>query len=44
MGATANDRTKLTDQVAEEVRRYFGGKVLRTVILRSVKVSEAPGL
>ena len=36
-------RTKLADQVAEEVRRYFGPKVLRTVIPRSVKVSEAPG-
>ena len=36
-------RTKLADQVAEEVRRYFGEKVLRTVIPRSVKVSEAPG-
>lgn len=36
-------RTKLADQVAEEVRRYFGEKVLQTVIPRSVKVSEAPG-
>jgi len=36
-------RTKLADQVAEEVRRFFGEKVLRTVIPRSVKVSEAPG-
>jgi chromosome partitioning protein len=36
-------RTKLADQVAEEVRRFFGDKVLRTVIPRSVKVSEAPG-
>jgi chromosome partitioning protein len=36
-------RTKLADQVSEEVRRYFGNKVLRTVIPRSVKVSEAPG-
>ncbi len=36
-------RTKLADQVAQEVRRYFGSKVLRTVIPRSVKVSEAPG-
>jgi len=36
-------RTKLADQVADEVRRYFGNKVLRTVIPRSVKVSEAPG-
>lgn len=36
-------RTKLAEQVSEEVRRYFGAKVLRTVIPRSVKVSEAPG-
>jgi chromosome partitioning protein len=36
-------RTKLADQVADEVRQYFGDKVLRTVIPRSVKVSEAPG-
>jgi chromosome partitioning protein len=36
-------RTKLADQVATEVRRYFGDKVLHTVIPRSVKVSEAPG-
>ena len=36
-------RTKLADQVAEEVRKHFGTLVLRTVIPRSVKVSEAPG-
>lgn len=36
-------RTKLADQVADEVRKYFGDKVLSTVIPRSVKVSEAPG-
>ena len=36
-------RTKLADQVAEDVRAHFGDKVLRTVIPRSVKVSEAPG-
>ena len=36
-------RTKLADQVAMEVRRFFGDKVLGTVIPRSVKVSEAPG-
>jgi chromosome partitioning protein len=36
-------RTKLADQVADEVRRFFGDKVLRAVIPRSVKVSEAPG-
>ncbi|MFT3901507.1 MAG: ParA family protein [Gordonia sp. (in: high G+C Gram-positive bacteria)] len=36
-------RTKLADQVAEEVRRHFGDKVLKTIVPRSVKVSEAPG-
>jgi chromosome partitioning protein len=36
-------RTKLADQVTAEVRQHFGEQVLRTVIPRSVKVSEAPG-
>jgi len=36
-------RTKLADQVAEEVRTHFGESVLRTRIPRSVRVSEAPG-
>ncbi|WP_038169320.1 ParA family protein [Tomitella biformata] len=36
-------RTKLAGQVAEEVRNHFGSMVLRTMIPRSVKVSEAPG-
>jgi chromosome partitioning protein len=36
-------RTRLADQVAEDVRTHFRAKVLRTVIPRSVKVSEAPG-
>ncbi len=36
-------RTRLADQVAEDVRAHFGDKVLKTVIPRSVKVSEAPG-
>ncbi|WP_425394568.1 ParA family protein [Aldersonia kunmingensis] len=36
-------RTKLADQVAAEVRSHFGDTVLRSVIPRSVKVSEAPG-
>lgn len=36
-------RTKLAGQVAEEVRNHFGQVVLRTIIPRSVKVSEAPG-
>ncbi len=36
-------RTKLAGQVAEEVRNHFGQVVLKTIIPRSVKVSEAPG-
>lgn len=36
-------RTKLAEQVASEVRGHFGDVVLRNMIPRSVKVSEAPG-
>jgi chromosome partitioning protein len=35
-------RTKLAEQVAQEVRRHFGPRVLRTTIPRSVRLSEAP--
>ena len=35
-------RTRLAAQVAEEVRSHFGDTVLRAVIPRSVRVSEAP--
>jgi chromosome partitioning protein len=35
-------RVRLTQQVAEEVRRYFGSQALRTVIPRNVRLSEAP--
>ena len=35
-------RTKLADQVVTEVRDHFGEKVLRTVIPRTVRLSEAP--
>jgi chromosome partitioning protein len=36
-------RTRLADQVADEVRNHFGETVLRASIPRSVRVSEAPG-
>ncbi|MGN8027766.1 ParA family protein [Microbacterium sp. 22242] len=35
-------RTRLAQQVAEEVRSHFPNEVLETVIPRSVRVSEAP--
>jgi chromosome partitioning protein len=35
-------RTKLADQVVSEVRDHFGDKVLRAVVPRSVRLSEAP--
>jgi chromosome partitioning protein len=35
-------RTKLSDQVVTEVREHFGDKVLRSVIPRTVRLSEAP--
>lgn len=37
-----DSRTKLSNQVADEVRKYFGDKVFETVIPRTVKLSEAP--
>ncbi|MGH3544682.1 MAG: ParA family protein, partial [Mycobacteriales bacterium] len=36
-------RTKLADQVAQEVREHFKEQVVDVVIPRSVRVSEAPG-
>lgn len=35
-------RTKLSDQVASEVREHFGEKVCRIMIPRTVRLSEAP--
>ena len=35
-------RTKLSGQVTEEVRKYFGSTVYKTVIPRNVRLSEAP--
>jgi chromosome partitioning protein len=36
-------RTKLSEQVVAEVRRYFGDRVYGTIIPRTVRLSEAPG-
>jgi chromosome partitioning protein len=35
-------RTRLAEQVVEEVRRHFGDKVCRNVVPRTVRLSEAP--
>jgi chromosome partitioning protein len=35
-------RTRLAEQVADDVRRHFGDLVLSTVVPRSVRLSEAP--
>jgi chromosome partitioning protein len=35
-------RTKLSDEVAEEIRKHFGDKVCRNIVPRTVRLSEAP--
>lgn len=35
-------RTRLSAQVADEVRRHFGQQVIRSTVPRSVRISEAP--
>ncbi len=36
-------RTNLAMQVVDEVKRFFPGKVYKTIIPRNVRISEAPG-
>ena len=38
-----DSRTKLSEQVVEEVRRYFGTRVYDSIVPRTVRLSEAPG-
>ena len=40
---TMNSRTTLSNEVIEEVKKYFKEKVYNTVIPRNVKLSESPG-
>ncbi|MDP8258961.1 MAG: AAA family ATPase [Candidatus Aadella gelida] len=39
----ADFRTNLTKEVIEEVKKYFGDKVYKTIIPRTIKLTEAPG-
>lgn len=35
-------RLRLSNQIVEEVKKYFGAKVFQTIIARNVRLSEAP--
>jgi len=37
-----DDRTNLAQQVAEELRKYFGEKLCATTIPRNIRLAEAP--
>lgn len=37
-----DSRLRLSNQIVEEVKKYFGEKVYSTVISRNVRLSEAP--
>lgn len=39
----ADFRTNLTQEVINEVKKYFGDKVYKTIIPRNIRLSEAPG-
>jgi chromosome partitioning protein len=35
-------RLRLSNQIVEEVKKYFGEKVFKSVVTRNVRLSEAP--
>ena len=37
-----DDRTNLAQQVTQELKNYFGDKLLKTIIPRNVRLAEAP--
>ncbi|MFH1790433.1 MAG: ParA family protein [Candidatus Omnitrophota bacterium] len=39
----ADYRTRLTREVIDEVKKFFGDKVYKTIIPRTIKLTEAPG-
>jgi len=39
---TMYSRTRLSDQAVKEIRKYFPGKVFKTIIPRNIRLAEAP--
>src|SRR4029079_14612497 len=37
-----DDRTRLSKEVADEVRRHFGDAVFQSIVPRSIRLAEAP--
>jgi chromosome partitioning protein len=37
-----DSRLRLSNQILEEVRKYFGAKLFKTIIMRNIRLSEAP--
>jgi chromosome partitioning protein len=37
-----DSRLRLSNQIVDEVKRYFGTKVFKTIISRNIRLSEAP--
>ncbi|HTP80714.1 MAG TPA: AAA family ATPase [Bacteroidota bacterium] len=37
-----DSRLRLSNQILEEVRKYFGDKVFKTIVSRNIRLSEAP--
>ncbi|MEK7748421.1 MAG: ParA family protein, partial [Bacteroidota bacterium] len=37
-----DSRLKLSHQIVDEVKRYFGDKVFKTIVSRNIRLSEAP--
>jgi chromosome partitioning protein len=37
-----DSRLRLSNQIVDEVKRYFGNKVFKTIVSRNIRLSEAP--
>jgi len=43
IGCMFDSRTRLAQEILEEIRRHFGPKVFRTIVRQNVRLAEAPG-